>query len=515
MVTVTGNPVLDGLLWGGARWPDECGEPAEILYYFDNSVERWFPVEKAAFRAALAEYERVSDLSFRETRDRDSANLVEFNVGSDAWPADGWIYYGQHQTPADTSVNALGVHQIGGWFNYETWSFPSTRPDLEFDPAGLARGGFGFYWMLHELGHALGLGHPHEDSGGAGELFPGIPSGEDGNWGRHQLNQGVHTVMSYNTGWEAGQQPEEDGLSGYGYNKTLGALDIAAIQFLYGADIREKHGDSVYTLKDSGSWACIWDTGGRDILDYDGAGDAILDLRSATLDDSPSGGGYLSYILNSGDDRYHGGFTIAGDYMNALGNVNGERGVIIENADGGSGDDWLSGNRAENRMRGDAGADTLIGRAGDDRLFGNRGEDTLCGGNGADVLRGGRGADLLEGDGSGDDLFGASGADILRGGNGADRLAGGRGDDRLNGGLGEDTLTGGAGADRFEFSGYRTGERDVITDFATGLDKIDIGRPFEFTTTDLGPDLLITIDGELEILLAGVDGDRFGESDFV
>ena len=34
-------------------------------------------------------------------------------------------------------------------------------------------GGFGFITIIHELGHAMGLSHPH-DGGGASTNFPGI-----------------------------------------------------------------------------------------------------------------------------------------------------------------------------------------------------------------------------------------------------------------------------------------------------------------------------------------------------
>ena len=85
----------------------------------------------------------------------------------------------------------------------------------------------------------------------------------------------------------------------------------------------------------------------------------MIDLRAATIDYSPTGGGAISYVAG-----IIGGYTIA-------------QGVVIENATGGSGDDRLTGNAAANELTGGAG------------------EDVLIGGDGADVLRGGGGADTF------------------------------------------------------------------------------------------------------------------------
>ncbi|WP_340139067.1 VCBS domain-containing protein [Vibrio vulnificus] len=70
------------------------------------------------------------------------------------------------------------------------------------------------------------------------------------------------------------------------------------------------------------------------------------------------------------------------------------------------------------------------------------------------------------------------GNDTLDGGLGDDILYGQGGNDILIGGLGDDILTGGEGADIFKFvdqgTGLRDGERDTITDFTAGKDKIDL-----------------------------------------
>jgi serralysin len=76
-------------------------------------------------------------------------------------------------------------------------------------------------------------------------------------------------------------------------------------------------------------------------------------------------------------------------------------------------------------------------------------------------------------------LFGGAGNDSLTGGDGADQVTGADGADLLIGGGGADALTGGAGADTFRYdagSDSTASATDLISDFATGTDKIDLSR---------------------------------------
>ncbi|CAN5294225.1 calcium-binding protein [soil metagenome] len=77
-------------------------------------------------------------------------------------------------------------------------------------------------------------------------------------------------------------------------------------------------------------------------------------------------------------------------------NVNG--GVSnVENATGGSGNDYLAGSLSNNLLSGGAGHDIMLGGAGDDTLNGGDGNDILIGGPGADTLNGGNNDDILIG----------------------------------------------------------------------------------------------------------------------
>lgn len=210
--------------------------------------------------------------------------------------------------------------------------------------------------------------------------------------------------------------------------------------------------------------------------------------------------------------------TAGNDTIGALGGddvVNGLLGADVLRGGGGrdllrggGGNDRLLGNAGNDTLRGEAGNDTLDGGIGNDTLDGGAGLDRLIGGGGADLLNGGNGNDDLRGLGGNDTLNGQGGNDLLAGGIGADVLRGGFGNDTMNGGGGNDTMVGAAGADRFVFSGAFG--RDVISDFRTGADIIDLsGRGLTFGSLDTrqangGLDTLIVI-GTNRILLEGFD----------
>ena len=153
------------------------------------------------------------------------------------------------------------------------------------------------------------------------------------------------------------------------------AFDIAAIQFLYGPNTTYHSGSDTYLLPDTNApgtaWRCIWDTGGTDTIAYDGKQNATIDLRPATLIfGDPIAGGAISQIKG-----IFGGYTIA-------------KGVVIERAFGGSGNDTLVGNSADNMLDGRTGDDIAV-------FSGNRGSYAVQNLGGRFLVFGPDGTDTL------------------------------------------------------------------------------------------------------------------------
>ncbi|MEO7177554.1 MAG: M10 family metallopeptidase C-terminal domain-containing protein, partial [Allosphingosinicella sp.] len=327
--------------------------------------------EYTAVWTALGEFSKVADVVYLEVQDRSQADF---------------IYTSYTGTPGP-GVSLLGSMSPPGESDEGLAQFNSN--DQRWNARDLAQGGFSFVTLIHEFGHGHGLAHPHDNGGHSGIMNGVEPEGAgvaDYTTGDYQLNQSVYTMMSYEDGWQSSPYGNASTTAGYGYLGGLMAFDIAAIQDKYGVNEDTATGNDVYTLKDVNAagtyFTSIWDGGGTDSIVYQGSKDATIDLRQATLKYEVGGGGFVSYAYG-----IFGGFTVA-------------NGVTIENASGGSGNDKLTGNAADNVLEGNAGNDNLYlwFGGGNDTALGGAGNDNIFFGgtlNSADIVRGGEGTDTL------------------------------------------------------------------------------------------------------------------------
>lgn len=443
-VPTPSNPFIEGL-FRGIEWMP--GTPITITFSFvdDHSFNgySWSPEEKAAVLSAMKAWEAVANIDF-----------VEQDNGKLTFHLEGF-----------SLDNAFGLYSP-----FEE-SITFYRDMFNNWEGNLNPGGRSYFTILHEIGHALGLKHPHSDQAGFSP-FPGVTAGDARDFGTNSVNSALYTVMSYirhTPPWlPVGEQ-------NWGYPTTPMAFDIAAVQWLYGAAANDPTNN--YRLQDDpleGTyWQSIWDTHGTNAIEYAGDQNTVIHLRAAQLELQPPNnffnvtgeGGFLSYVWGAGSGIISGGFTIAA-------------GVAIRNASGGSGDDLIVGNALQNDLRGNGGIDEILGGGNEDTIHGGAQRDLIYGDFGFEayeplntVIWAGdvfsfvssttylNFKELVRGDGvfqpkdgqgvgAGDHLFGEGGNDLIFGGQGDDEIVGGVGEDTLLGGEGVDTILGGADNDQ-------------------------------------------------------------------
>lgn len=333
---------------------------------------------------------------------------------------------------------------------------------------------YSFQTYVHEIGHALGLGHQGPYNAWA-DFASDALFGND-SWGL--------SVMSY---FDQDTNPNDPG--SYASLLTTMIADIVAIQSLYGAPVGGvTSGDTIW-----GEGSTLANYLGDFFRAEFGGGIAPMMGVALTIFDS-DGLDRVVFSTDVTDQRVNLAGGSRWDVFGQSGTVAIAQGTVIEDYVAGAGNDRVAGNAASNRISGNGGHDLLSGEAGQDRLAGDAGNDTLSGGEGNDRLSGGSGEDSLLGGTGNDVLVGEAGNDRLAGEAGDDSLSGSAGNDRLSGGEGADSLTGGEGNDVLvgeKGEDHLAGDagNDTLSGSA-GNDRLSGGDGADSLTGGTGNDLL-------------------------
>ena len=325
--------------------------------------------------------------------------------------------------------------------------------------------GAGQLIILHEILHALGLRHPGLQYGN--EDAPFLPS-----------DQAIfsNTVMAYTNKY--GLQPQEDNA----LPNQPQLYDIDALGVLYGLNEATEDNDYDFTSK-IGAYETIYDRGGIDTLNFNGD----IYSQGITLDLTP---GTRSYFKKSNDQNtlVDVNFLVVDESdLENFSDNNDLENVDLENVIGSPADDHIYGNDANNQLEGEAGADLLDGRGGMDTVSYKLSDA----GVNVDLSKKKQAVSTDKDDHSSGDIL--INIEHIIGSKQNDVLKGNRDHNRIEGGKGDDTLTGDGGKDifvvRFALDTSEP-ERDTITDFQSGVDKIKI------QTTDTMLDLEAAFNAE-------------------
>ncbi|SEI61135.1 Peptidase M10 serralysin C terminal [Allopseudospirillum japonicum] len=291
--------------------------------------------QQMAFRDILDEVENLTQLTFTQVADTVTYGdirvaFTDINAYLGPWIA-GYSFL---PAPSQTNPDQAFAESADIWIDKSMLHELSD----EFDPEE-----FGTHVLRHELGHALGLGHPHENSMEAtfGTLAPEYDSWQ-------------YTVMSYNS------HPDMQELA---LPQTFMPLDIAALQHMYGVNTEYRAQNDRYTFSDELSMQTLWDAGGWDTFDLTALS------RGVTLDMNP---GAFSSIGQHPYSWYASGLAAYNQNTFAL-----AYGVEIEEVLATEHQDWIQDAHHAISYQLGGGNDTLVYLGGNDLIDGGNGQDTL------------------------------------------------------------------------------------------------------------------------------------------
>ncbi|AXF85214.1 Serralysin B [Ephemeroptericola cinctiostellae] len=293
--------------------------------------------QQAVAKNVMGVYAAVSNVTFSETSDNASG------AGDIRWMNVSGSVVSTAASIGPSSSAYSGDIWMGGASDYEYNAYRNPY-DASSNSSGNAWGRTTF---IHELGHALGLQHPHDTAVSVSTQF----------------DQLKYSVMSYKD-YESAPLVHRAEYS----PTTLMLNDIVAIQKMYGVNTAYKTDNNTYMWDGNSSiFETIYDAGGYDTINASNQTQGVkINLNAGQWSE-------IGKTFNRGDG------TLVRDCLTIA------YGCTIENAIGSNLNDTLIGNDVSNSLFGGRGDDALNGAAGNDTLDGGFGSNSLIGGTGNDT----------------------------------------------------------------------------------------------------------------------------------